>query len=103
MAFNISLIDENEENIYYELKGDLDISSASYLEKKILDDFDEKSKNIVLDFSHLDFIDSMGIGALVSLYRKAIDKNKYVKINKANSNIRKVFSICDLSDIFGIN
>lgn len=103
MAFNISLIEENEDNLYYELEGDLDISSARDLENKIVEDFDDKAKNIVLDFSHLDFIDSMGIGALVSLYRKAVDQDKYVKIEKANSNISKIFSICDLSDIFGIN
>ncbi len=55
----------------FRLAGLLDAFSEPTFRKEISRFIDEGPKNIILDLSHIDFLDSSGVGALVQLVKKA--------------------------------
>lgn len=62
-------------------------------------------KNIVdftFDFSLCDFIDSTGLGALVSVYKKCVEKNGSVKLKSLKPEVEKLFKLTRLDRVFEI-
>jgi N-acetylglucosaminyldiphosphoundecaprenol N-acetyl-beta-D-mannosaminyltransferase len=65
------------------------------LEKKV-----SQHSNIVLDFSQVDFIDSSGLGLLISLWRKADKKRKALFMIGVKSSTRRFFELSRIFDLF---
>ena len=53
----------------------------------------DKPKNIVLDFSQLDFIDSSGLGAVLSCLKTVKSNQGALKIGGVSKNVRNVFEL----------
>ncbi len=65
--------------ILLKLKGRLDANSAPELDKE-LDSEIEKRLDIVLDFSELDYISSMGLRSIMRAAKKTYDLHHHVAI-----------------------
>lgn len=65
----ISQKDKDKATIF-SLKGRLDSSTSPQVEQKILEAIAQESKNIILDFSSLDYISSAGIRILVHCHKE---------------------------------
>lgn len=92
---------ENE-NFEIHLSGDLDINVVENFKNEILEKYKALDKDIVFDFSELKYIDSTGIGAIMTVYKSAKDKSKTLIINNANRNIYKLFKITKLTELFNM-
>lgn len=57
-------------------------------------------KHIVLDLTNVSYIDSTGIGAMVSVYLAASRVNCDLKVVNAQPRIRDLFEITKLSAVF---
>jgi len=81
------------------LVGDLDVYSEEdfkeFIEEKI-----DINKDLVFDLKDLDYLDSTGLGMFMLIYNKQKENGKSVKIINAKENIKKLFKITDLSDLF---
>lgn len=81
------------------LVGDLDVYSEEdfkeFIEEKI-----DVNKDLVFDLKNLDYLDSTGLGMFMLIYNKQKENGKSVKIINAKENIKKLFKITDLSDLF---
>ena len=55
-----------------------------------------------LDFSGCSFIDSTGLGVLVSLYKKCSEQGSHMILKHLSSDVRKIFSMTRLDQIFTI-
>ena len=55
-----------------------------------------------LDFSGCSFIDSTGLGVLVGLYKKCSEQGTHMILKHLSSDVRKVFSMTRLDQIFTI-
>lgn len=81
------------------LTGDLDVYSEEdfkeFIEEKI-----DVNKDLVFDLKDLDYLDSTGLGMFMLIYNKQKENGKSVKIINAKENIKKLFKITDLSDLF---
>jgi len=81
------------------LVGDLDVYSEEdfkeFIEEKI-----DANKDLVFDLKDLDYLDSTGLGMFMLIYNKQKENGKSVKIINAKENIKKLFKITDLSDLF---
>lgn len=62
--------EQKDKAIVFRLKGRLDSTNSPEVEKKICDRIDGGNKNIILDFSGLDYISSAGIRVLVHCHKK---------------------------------
>lgn len=81
------------------LTGDLDVYSEEDFKESIEEKIDV-NKDLVFDLKDLDYLDSTGLGMFMLIYNKQKENGKSVKIINTKENIKKLFKITDLSDLF---
>jgi anti-sigma B factor antagonist len=59
-----------------------------------------QTKRLVLDLTGVDFVDSSGLGALVSLYMHASRSGCLIEIANPKQRIRDLFKMTKLSNVF---
>lgn len=99
--FDLNLIDE-ECHYLIELIGDLDIYNNKKFKEKLADIYEDLDKDIVVDCSKLEYIDSTGLGSFISLLKLTRDEEKEITVKNLKKNIKKVFKITDLDKLFNI-
>ena len=89
-----------ENTLYVVLSGELDEHSA-YSARIGLDEILDmpKFKQIIIDLSELDFMDSTGIGVLIGRYKRMKDKNIPIFICNPSSHAERIFKMTGLYDI----
>jgi len=58
------------------------------------------AKRIVLDLSHVDYMDSSGLGALLGLYIAAKDAGCDLRLINLNEQIRELFHVTNVLSLF---
>ena len=92
--FNLNLIDQGDHYLI-ELIGDLDIYNNKKFKEKLADIYEELDKDLVVDCSRLEYIDSTGLGSFISLLKLTRDEEKEITVKNLKKNIKKVFKITD--------
>ncbi|MDW7675325.1 MAG: STAS domain-containing protein [Bacillota bacterium] len=94
--------EQQELNIMFILSGELDMSTGDYLDKLVNDqDFSNISK-ISFCLTRLEFIDSTGIGQLITYYRQYSNEGINVEIINDNPEIEEVLELIGLREIMEI-
>lgn len=75
------------------LKGDIDVSRAPALRDLLGQIMDGGSTRILLDLSDVDFLDSSGLGLLVTAHRKASEHGWAFGVASAGSAVTRVFEL----------
>ena len=86
--FDLNLIDE-EGHYLIELIGDLDIYNNKKFKEKLADIYEDLDKDIVVDCSKLEYIDSTGLGSFISLLKLTRDEEKEITVKNLKKNIKK--------------
>lgn len=61
-------------------------------------------KDFSIDFGNCTFIDSTGLGVLVTVYKKCLERGGVLKIHSIkNAQVMKVFSLTRLDTVFDIS
>ncbi|MPN58287.1 Anti-sigma F factor antagonist [bioreactor metagenome] len=82
------------------LNGELDHHSSSYARDEIDDEILAKNpKNILFDMSHLNFMDSSGIGVIIGRYKFIASNGGKVGIASMKPQIKRIYEICGLKRI----
>lgn len=92
-------IDHPDATIFH-VKGRLDSTSTPELEQRVSICLDQGIKNLVLDFSELDYINSAGLRVLVMSYQRLIPLGGQVMVCGARDYIAEVFNISGYNRIF---
>ncbi len=93
-----SVVDKN--NLYIRFAGELDQSVAGTAKNKLEAIFDKKTyRNVVFDMSKLSFMDSTGIGIILSRYKKLRQQSIPVYITAPNPQIDKIIRVSGLYTI----
>ena len=90
-----------DKTLYILLSGELDEYTAPKV-RAVLDRLMETEKGfvqIVLDFSELTFMDSLGVGVLIGRYKKMRQLNKPIFITNPSRVAEKIFKMSGLYDI----
>ncbi len=82
------------------LFGELDINASPDFKEEVLNVLNTYDDDIYLDFTDLDYIDSTGLGALITILKDAQEKDKKIYLREVNERIRKLFKITSLEDMF---
>ncbi|MDD2445230.1 MAG: anti-sigma factor antagonist [Clostridia bacterium] len=86
--------------LYVLLSGELDEHSAYNTRIKLDEMFGEKGfKQIIIDLSELDFMDSTGIGVLIGRYKRMKDKKIPIYICNPSMHAEKIFKMTGLYEI----
>ena len=87
------VIEKESSNLIIKLKGQLDLHTAQDFKNKVKKQLSNKINNIVLDLEAIDFIDSSGIGAILSLYKKIENKGGEVVIINMSPTLNRIFEL----------
>lgn len=87
--------------LYVLLSGELDEHTANNTRIKLDDIFLSKGtfRQIIIDLSELEFMDSTGIGVLIGRYKKMKDKNIPIYICNPSTHAEKIFKMTGLYEI----
>lgn len=83
----------------------IDITNANKFKRKIISFFKERSfeEDISIDFSHVERIDSTGLGKLLLLHSKVRESGGRLRIiNVSNEYIRKKFSLINIDQVIEV-
>lgn len=84
------------------LEGEMDIEATEIMEQKITPEL-LNFTDIVIDFSRVSFVDSSGIGLMITMIQNLKEKGIRIVINRIKPDVQEVFSLLQLSDIVGID
>jgi len=91
------------DNFIIDIPKDFVVDEVATLRTKINKLIEEGQKNFTFNFSQCDFIDSTGLGALVSIYKKCDEKGGSVKLKSLKPDVEKLFKLTRLDKVFEIH
>jgi anti-sigma B factor antagonist len=95
-------IQKNSEMVTLSVTGDIEMMSIKDFKNQLLDIGQNEDKDIGLDLSKVNYIDSSGVGVLISLLKLQKNKGKKLKILKVSPKVLNVLKLSSLSDIFNL-
>ena len=84
------------------IEGDIDLASSQMLLSQMLREGTAAAKTVVADLSEVSFLDSSGLGALVTAHERIRDSGGELRLVIPVQNVRKVFEITGLTSVFSI-
>lgn len=86
----------------YRLGGSLDMATAPSLRAALLEAADEGKHDILVDCSHLEFLDSTGLGALIGAQKRALEHGGNVRLIVNEGPILRLLMITGLMQVFAV-
>lgn len=84
------------------LSGNLDADSVAQFKKEAYKIVEGGCHQLVLNLAKTDFVDSMGLGAMISLLRRVRTHKGDLKVACLSKDVRSVFEITRLHRLFEI-
>ena len=81
-------------------QGELNIYTSTKFKEEVLRAFDTKNVDLLIDGQELIYVDSTGLGALISILKKVKDNDNKIYLSNIKPNIRKLFDITNLDKLF---
>ncbi|HCT57187.1 MAG TPA: anti-sigma factor antagonist [Gemmatimonas aurantiaca] len=93
-------LDRAEDVLTVAVDGQLIVTNRQEFKQAILDAADQGVRIVIVDFTHTGYIDSSGLGALVSLSRRLRDVNGDLRLVGLNDDLRTLFELTRLDALF---
>ncbi len=84
------------------VEGQLIVGNRQELKQKVLDELEAGSRKFLIDFSNTGYIDSSGLGVLVSLSKKIREQGGELRLARLNEDLRTLFELTKLDTLFQI-
>ena len=96
-------ISEKEETVIITIEEErMDAHNSGNLKERMLQLFDEGKCQLVIDLAAVRFIDSSGLGALVSGFKNASARDGSLKLCCLQPQVRSMFELTRLHRVFEI-
>jgi anti-sigma B factor antagonist len=96
-------VDDKGVAVLIEVNEDrLDAHNSGELKTQMLTFFDEGKNNLVIDLKAVRFVDSSGLGSLVSGFKNASARNGNLKLCGLQPQVRSMFELTRLHRVFEI-
>ena len=99
MGFRVS---RNGDVTLVEVEGQLIVGNRQELKQQVLDRLDGGDRKFVIDFANTGYIDSSGLGVLVSLSKKIREQGGELRLSSLNEDLRTLFELTKLDTLFRI-
>ncbi len=101
MALNMEVrFDDNEKKWVFSPEGEIDIYTYPMFKEEVIKCFNSNQTDILIDGQKLDYIDSTGLGALISILKNLRDNEYNIYLTNIKTNIKKIFDITELDKLF---
>ena len=82
--------------------GQLIVGNRQELKEKVLEELESGARKFLVDFTDAAYIDSSGLGVLVSLSKKIREKGGELRLSNLNEDVRTLFELTKLDTLFRI-
>ncbi len=101
MAFTAS---KDASGVYLiRVEGQLIVGNRQELKTGVSEALDHGERRFVIDFSRTGYIDSSGLGALVSISKKVREQGGELRLSGLNEDLRSLFELTKLDTLFAIS
>ena len=99
MSFQVS---QNGDVTLIEVEGQLIVGNRQELKQQVLEHLEGGDLKFVIDFANTGYIDSSGLGVLVSLSKKIREQGGELRLSSLNDDLRTLFELTKLDTLFRI-
>ncbi len=89
--------------VIVDVDGQLIVGNRQELKQKVLDALEAGDRKFLIDFTRTGYIDSSGLGVLVSLSKKIRDEGGELRLAGLNEDLRTLFELTKLDTLFAIS
>lgn len=84
------------------VEGQLIVSNRQELKTLVTEGLERGERKFIIDCTHTGYIDSSGLGALVTVAKKVRDEGGEVRLAGLNPDLRSLFELTKLDTLFSI-
>jgi anti-sigma B factor antagonist len=99
MSFDVK---KQEDVTIIDVEGQLIVGNRQELKQKVLEELEGGGRKFLIDFSNTGYIDSSGLGVLVSLSKKIREQGGELRLANLNEDLRTLFELTKLDTLFHI-
>jgi anti-sigma B factor antagonist len=85
-----------------DVEGQLIVGNRQELKQKVLEELENGERKFVVDFEKTGYIDSSGLGVLVSLSKKVREQGGELRLANLNEDLKTLFELTKLDTLFHI-
>jgi len=85
-----------------DVDGQLIVGNRQELKKAVLNELEKGERKFLVDFTNTGYIDSSGLGVLVSLSKKIREQEGELRLASLNEDLRTLFELTKLDTLFRI-
>ena len=85
-----------------DVDGQLIVGNRQELKQRVLDALEAGDRKFLIDFTRTGYIDSTGLGVLVSLSKKIRDEGGDLRLAGLNEDLKTLFELTKLDTLFAI-
>ena len=88
--------------VVVDVDGQLIVGNRQELKQKVLDELEKGERKFLIDFGRTGYIDSSGLGVLVSLSKKIREQAGELRLADLNDDLKTLFELTKLDTLFQI-
>lgn len=96
------VVDTVGDVVVVEVEGQLIVGNRQELKQKVLERLERGDREFMIDFKNTGYIDSSGLGVLVSLSKKIREQGGTLRLANLNGDLRTLFELTKLDTLFEI-
>lgn len=85
-----------------DVEGQLIVGNRQELKQRVLEELEKGERKFVVDFQKTGYIDSSGLGVLVSLSKKVREQGGELRLANLNEDLKTLFELTKLDTLFQI-
>lgn len=102
MNLKINQTEKEDNIIYLTLSGEVDVYTASNLKETLIPLTEIKGKELIVDLSNVQYIDSTGLGIFIGALKSTHNFGSSIKLVGLTDRVRRLFKITGLDEVIDI-
>ncbi|HVH38847.1 MAG TPA: STAS domain-containing protein [Gemmatimonadaceae bacterium] len=92
----------NGDVVIIEIEGQLIVGNRQEFKQRVLDEAETGARKVLVDFARTGYIDSSGLGVLVSLAKRLRELGGDLRLANLNDDLQTLFELTKLDTLFQI-
>lgn len=89
--------------VIVEVEGQLIVGNRQELKLRMIEELERGGRKFLIDFAKTGYIDSSGLGVLVSLSKKVREQGGQLRLANLNEDLKTLFELTKLDTLFQIS
>jgi anti-sigma B factor antagonist len=94
--------EKHGEALVFKLRGSLDLATAPTVRAALTDAAGDANRDLIVDLTQIEFLDSTGLGALIGAHRRATEHNGSLRLVVTEGPIARLLNITGLLRVFSV-